>query len=321
MLSIESSPCEGSGSADSLSDEATQAQLEAIESAIKATSPLVSPIICLSTLDEDFSGHAVYLQKLNLLKEKYSGIRRLRRDGNCFYRAFGFAYIEYLLTGKRLKEAALLKRRCDECRDTLLQLGYTQFTVEDFHEQFTGMVDQFTVEGGSLEELEETFNNQGYSDYYVVFLRLLVSAFMQKHASFYANFVDEDKTITRFCETEVEPMGRETDNIHVAALALAVRCPIAVENCQQSGDLQRIEFPAEAPNLASDIPPPSSDKQQSSPESCALAPPEGDEQNNGTKDVQQPSNSSPVPLEPPVTLLYRPGHYDILYPKAKTEIR
>lgn len=28
-----------------------------------------------------------------------------------------------------------LKKKCDECRDTLISLGYTQFTVEDFHEQ------------------------------------------------------------------------------------------------------------------------------------------------------------------------------------------
>ncbi|KAA0195068.1 Ubiquitin thioesterase, partial [Fasciolopsis buskii] len=91
---------------DSNSDEAIQAQQEAIESAIKASSPLISDVLPLSTLDEDFAGHSVYLEKLNLLKEKYRGIRRLRRDGNCFYRAFGFAYIEYLLAGKRVKEAA-----------------------------------------------------------------------------------------------------------------------------------------------------------------------------------------------------------------------
>ncbi|VDQ02011.1 unnamed protein product [Trichobilharzia regenti] len=59
---------------DENTDEATQAQQEAIEN--------------------------------DLMKQNYHGIRRLRRDGNCFYRAFGFAYLEYLLTGRHVKEAA-----------------------------------------------------------------------------------------------------------------------------------------------------------------------------------------------------------------------
>lgn len=39
------------------------------------------------------------------------------------------------------------------------------------------MVDRFTVDGGTLEELEEVFNDQAYSDYYVVFLRLAILYF------------------------------------------------------------------------------------------------------------------------------------------------
>ncbi|CAH8441886.1 unnamed protein product [Schistosoma curassoni] len=163
-------------SADENTDEATQAQQEAIERDMKSTC-LISGILPLSTLDEDFTGHLVYLEKLKLMKQNYRGIRRLRRDGNCFYRAFGFAYIEYLLNGKLIKEAGRFKKKCDECKDTLIANGYTQFTVEDFHEQFVGMVDRFTVDGGTLEELEEVFNDQAYSDYYVVFLRLAILYF------------------------------------------------------------------------------------------------------------------------------------------------
>lgn len=37
---------------------------------------------------------------LQLLSQKYSDVRKTRGDGNCFYRAFGFGYLEYLLTNK-----------------------------------------------------------------------------------------------------------------------------------------------------------------------------------------------------------------------------
>ncbi|CAH8437393.1 unnamed protein product [Heterobilharzia americana] len=284
---------------DENTDEAIQAQQEAIEKDMKSTC-LISPILPLSTLDEDFSGHTVYLEKLKLMKQNYHGIRRLRRDGNCFYRAFGFAYIEHLLNGKHIKEAGRLKKKCDECKDTLIANGYTQFTVEDFHEQFVSMVDRFTLDGGTLEELEEVFNDQAYSDYYVVFLRLLVSAYIQKKATYFVNFIDEGKTINQFCETEVEPMARESDNIHIAALALAVELPIYVENCQQSGELNRIEFPAHSDLMDADK---ESDK------------------TDGSGQVSDEHESFIVSYKdnPPVTLLYRPGHYDILYPNSKQQ--
>nr|CAX70861.1 Ubiquitin thioesterase otubain-like protein [Schistosoma japonicum] len=290
------------GSVDENTDEATQAQQEAIENDMKSTC-LISAILPLSTLDEDFNGHSVYLEKLKLMKQNYRGIRRLRRDGNCFYRAFGFAYIEYLLSGKLIKEAGRFKKKCDVCKDTLIANGYTQFTVEDFHEQFVGMVDRFTVDNGTLEELEEVFNDQAYSDYYVVFLRLLVSAYIQKNAGYFVNFIDEDKTVSQFCETEVEPMARESDNIHVAALALAVELPIYVENCQQSGELNRIEFPAHSDLI--NINEGSSSDDSVSAEQIVCS-----ENDSLTNNHQKYNN-------PPVTLLYRPGHYDILYPNPK----
>ncbi|KAL5105303.1 Ubiquitin thioesterase OTUB1 [Taenia crassiceps] len=251
--------------------EALQSQQEEIEKAIKESGPLVSEPLPLSTLAEDFNEHTVYLEKLELLKKRYSKIRRLRRDGNCFYRAFGFAYLEYLMQGNRKEEAKRFIRFCDECKEFLISVGYTEFTVEDFHEQFTGMVEKLVLQESSLSELEDLFNNQSYSDYYVVFLRLSVSSYMQRNESLYSNFISDDKTVRRFCETEVEPMGLECDNIHVAALALAMDVPIKIENCQQSGELNNLEFPG---------------RENASAGERAAA---------------------------PVVLLYRPGHYDILY--------
>ncbi|KAM7539439.1 hypothetical protein Aperf_G00000056883 [Anoplocephala perfoliata] len=251
--------------------EAIQNQQEEIERSIKESGPLVCQPEPISVLAEDFVDHPVYLEKLELLKKKYTKIRRLRRDGNCFYRGFGFSYLEYLLKGKRIDETKRFLKFCDECKNTLIDRGYTAFTVEDFHEQFTTFVSNLILNGGSLSELEERFTNPGFSDYYVVFLRLCVSSYMQRNEDFYMNFISGEKTVKKFCETEVEPMGLESDNIHISALAQAIDVPINIENCQQSGELKKIEFPGR--------------------------------ENEGAGER----------ASAPVTLLYRPGHYDILY--------
>lgn len=82
-------------------------------------------------------------------------------------------------------------------------------------------------------------------------------------------------------------MARECDNIHIAALALAVGIPICVENCQQSGELHQVKFPAYSDAIDS---------------------------TNSSADLFDNQVNCNTTKQPPVTLLYRPGHYDILYP-------
>lgn len=57
-----------------------------------------------------------------------------------------------------------------------------------------------------VENAEDSVHLQTWSEIakWLIFLlvySLLVSAFMQKHAAFYANFIDEGRTISQFCET------------------------------------------------------------------------------------------------------------------------
>jgi hypothetical protein len=47
--------------------------------------------------------------------------------------------------------------------------------------------------------LNDTFNDQGLSDYIVVFLRLLTSMHLKKEAEFYQNFMEGDMTVANFC--------------------------------------------------------------------------------------------------------------------------
>lgn len=57
--------------------------------------------------------------------------------------------------------------------------------------------------GGGTEsshlELHKLFNEQGYSDYVVVYLRLITSGQLQQDADFYQHFIEGERTITEFC--------------------------------------------------------------------------------------------------------------------------
>lgn len=48
-------------------------------------------------------------------------------------------------------------------------------------------------------ELHDRFNKQGYSDYIVVYLRLVTSGQLQTQHDFYQNFIEGPRTVTEFC--------------------------------------------------------------------------------------------------------------------------
>ncbi|XP_072031898.1 LOW QUALITY PROTEIN: ubiquitin thioesterase OTUB1-like [Amphiura filiformis] len=245
-------------------DEAIIAQQERIQNEIKEANPLVSEKQDLAILNEEYRDDPIYTQKVKDLIAHYSHVRKTRGDGNCFFRAFGFAYLEKLLLDK--VELHRFKGIASKSKDELVSLGFPAFTIEDFHETFMEVLQQVEEPGSSLVALSDTFNDQGISDYLVVYLRLLTSGQLQKEAEFYQNFIEGDRPVKDFCNQEVEPMAKESDHIHIIALTSAVGVGVRVVYLDR-GEAEKVNH-------------------HDFPEGCRIQ----------------------------IILLYRPGHYDILYP-------
>ena len=92
-----------------------------------------------------------------------------------------------------------MREKVASSKDEMVALGMPQFTVEDFYENFLDNLDRFTsydatkspssrLQGddkASLEEVEAMFQDEGTSNYLVVFLRLLTSKQLQLEGDFY----------------------------------------------------------------------------------------------------------------------------------------
>lgn len=99
---------------------------------ISESTPLVSTLYTISSLDTEYNEDAVYSSKIKDLASKYKSIRRTRPDGNCFFRAFAYAYLEYLVHNK--EDFTNFAEYIQNSRETLIKFGFPQFTVNDFHE-------------------------------------------------------------------------------------------------------------------------------------------------------------------------------------------
>ncbi|EAW74188.1 OTU domain, ubiquitin aldehyde binding 1, isoform CRA_b [Homo sapiens] len=178
--------------------------------------------------------------------------------------ALASGLVEEPMLGPPFHPTPRFKAVSAKSKEDLVSQGFTEFTIEDFHNTFMDLIEQVEKQT-SVADLLASFNDQSTSDYLVVYLRLLTSGYLQRESKFFEHFIEGGRTVKEFCQQEVEPMCKESDHIHIIALAQALSVSIQVEY------MDRGEGGTTNPHIF----------------------PEGS--------------------EPKVYLLYRPGHYDILY--------
>ncbi|KAG6791390.1 hypothetical protein POTOM_000509 [Populus tomentosa] len=223
----------------------------------------------LSTLAAEYqSASPILLEKIKVLGDKYVAIRRTRGDGNCFFRSFMFSYLEHILETQDGAEVDRIKLNVEECRKTLQSLGYVDFTFEDFFALF-------------LEQLDDVLQGNENS------IRFVTTGEIRKRSQFFEPFIFglTNTTVEQFCKSSVEPMGEESDHMHITALSDALGVPICVVYLDRSS----CDAGVVSVNHHDFVPAPGN-------------PPSA-------------TSASSESINPFITLLYRPGHYDILYPK------
>lgn len=259
---------------DSASIEAIKNQERLIEKEIAEKIPFVSYKIPIQELKNDYQvDDDIYQKKIEHLEGQYDFLRRTRPDGNCFFRAFGFAYFESLLRHSNQDELDKFIKFTKTSKDELIKLGLPSVTIEDFFDVFFEVL--LNIKDGEIatsEQLLEKFCEQTVSDYIVVYFRLITSGYLQQNAETFTNFIVGASSIVDFCKTEVEPMYKESDHIHVVAITSALQVKTRIiymdRGSSADGSVNAHDFP---------------------------------EQDHLTKCR--------------IHLLYRPGHYDILYPR------
>ncbi|XP_023539141.1 ubiquitin thioesterase otubain-like isoform X2 [Cucurbita pepo subsp. pepo] len=253
---------------DTFGDDEIMQQKSAIFVQEAEKVPFVGDKEPLSSLEAEYkSGSPILLEKIKVLSGQYAAIRRTRGDGNCFLRSFMFSYLEHILVSQDTAEVDRIKINVENCRKTLRSLGYTEITFEDFFELF-------------LEQLESALQGNENS------IRFVTSGEIQKRSEFFQPFIMglTHGTVDQFCKSAVEPMGEESDHVHIIALSDALGVPIRVlyldrSSCDSGGiSVNHHDF----------VP--------------------------ASNDVSGVNVGSEIKI-PFITLLYRPGHYDILYPK------
>lgn len=172
--------------------------------------------------------------KITDVCRQFSTVRKVCGDGNCFYRAFSFAFLESAIQNPRG-----LQRFIDKIVESNIALSCAGFEERSYMEHLQRVIDvlELCKSEGSVETLYTVFNQPSMSDSVVQYLRLLTSAYLQSNEDFYSNFV-EGPNLQAYCHQEVEVMAMECDHVGIQALSLALNVGIHIVSME--GDKQKL---------------------------------------------------------------------------------
>ncbi|THU56083.1 hypothetical protein C4D60_Mb11t13530 [Musa balbisiana] len=185
------------------------------------------------------SGDHILQEKIKLLNDKYAALRRIRDDGNCFYRSFMFSYLEQIVATQDKAEVDRILANVATCRKTLQVLGDPDFMVDEFFFMFISLLENVLDESCppiSHEELLQISRDESFSDNLVLFFRIVASGEIRRRAEFFEPFIIglENTSVDQFCKESVEMLGEESNHVQIVALSDALGVPISVEYLDQN---------------------------------------------------------------------------------------
>ncbi|KAH8929403.1 cysteine proteinase [Atractiella rhizophila] len=229
-----------------LTDQEILALTQEIKDSEARQNPLVGKLEPLKNLEKEYErGTQVFQQKIKWLEGKgWKSVRRLRGDGDCFYRAFAYLYVTNLSLHPNLIPLAL--SHISSLLPLLDQAGFQPMIYEDFYSEFKSLISSSAPTSTTEEHILSKFNEAETSNSIVVFLRLLTSAFLRANEDEYVPFLfsleDDPKffgegppSMINFCQFYVEAVNKEADHVQIAALTKALKVQVEVAYLDQSG--------------------------------------------------------------------------------------
>ncbi|KAF9048051.1 cysteine proteinase [Hymenopellis radicata] len=253
-----------------------------LEEATGASRPLIDEIAPISALRAEYeNGNPSFLKQIDWLAEKgYHYIRRTKGDGDCFYRSVAFAYVERVMSSfDPLKAAESSIKTLKSTMPMLENVGFQKLVFEDFYDVLESMItnvvtpDPITNKTLNASGLVEAFQSPEVSNSIVVYLRLLTSAQIRMDPDTYAPFL-------------FHPELGEQMEVRDFCESFVEAVSKEADHVQMTALSRALEINVNVAYLDGRNP-------------------------NGQVDFVEFRNP-PDSMDTPITLLYRPGHYDIL---------
>ncbi|KTW30355.1 hypothetical protein T552_00828 [Pneumocystis carinii B80] len=235
--------------------------------------PLVHNCISIQELLNEYKENETFYKKIKALGNM--SLYRIKRDGDCFYRALCFGWL-WTLMHQTASDSEKNIIEFSKTTELLQKSGFELLSYEDLYEETLLALsllkpDENQDNQAKEKELLTLMNIPEKSNAIVVYFRFLTSAYIKQNAHKYAPFLDVPSVadVFTFCQNTIECIGKEADHVMINALSKALQVCINIYYIDRSDSdhAKKYEFTVE--------------------------------------------NENPITI----CLLYRPGHYDFIIDK------
>ncbi|WWC71960.1 uncharacterized protein I206_105919 [Kwoniella pini CBS 10737] len=244
--------------------------------------PLISTPVPLSVIRQEYEkGSSMILKKLDWLAQNgWDQVWRARGDGDCFYRSFTLAYLVRILHSSDPQlEANIAYEAIQRALPAMEEVNFQKDLYEEFLDPLLVLIRSFAEGGDDSTSTEygivQALQDPERSNCIVVALRLITSSYIRTHSELFSPFLLSPTTF----------LPLSTDEF----------CKSEVEPCGKEADHAQIMALAESLNIGIRI--------------AYL-----DKSDLSTSDAINWVEFGKDTTEQgrPLTLLYRPGHYDVV---------
>ena len=192
----------------------------AIKAEIEQTTPLISDQLEIQILLDDYKDNLEYANSVKIITEKYKYIRKVRRDGNCFYRAFIYRLFEYICMKNDNTLFNDILKKIEGIKDLTAKNGYDWMIVEDFYTVFYGefcsCFNSVNNNGVSVRDyMDNLFKDKEKGNYLIYFMRFCIAAYLKDNRQLYEMYIEGD--FDTWIRKEVEAIDNEADQIQIMA--------------------------------------------------------------------------------------------------------
>lgn len=110
------------------------AQLEALKFDRKLQTLVVSDLLLLEELKNQFTSQETQFRKLVFVEKSFSKYRTIKSDGSCFYRAYLYRILEDRILNEKSDIFAQFQRKLEESFAFLLKAGFEKSDVQEMHD-------------------------------------------------------------------------------------------------------------------------------------------------------------------------------------------
>ena len=190
-----------------------------IRKEIELTTPLISDELPISKLTEEYKSNEEYLKSIENISKKYKTYRKVRRDGNCFYRSFIYLLFEHICIKNDKILFEKIKQKIIDSKILTEKNGFEWSVVQDFYDIF---LKEFCECFNSLSSgiiprdyLDKIFSDNEKGNYLIYFIRFCLAAYLKENKDNYKSYIEED--FDEWIRKEVEAIDHEADQIQIMA--------------------------------------------------------------------------------------------------------